>query len=547
MRKFSELLGRTPSSSASVRLTDFGRREPLLDHYSNGHDGNGHYSNGHHANGHDGNGNGVNGHNGNGHAGGHHANGHDTNGHHANGFDLDDPSDISARLGEDNEALRNLLVETGRKISELEEFRAAFASVVEPANKALRALEHEKTQNISLRRALTQTRAGYEALQAKYADIEAKAATTESANKQLRQDLEKALEATREVKSGKAEIANELAVARAAIADLERRLTQQAATGLGLSEDNRRLRDQVVEAETKIDHLDGELTAAREKVVFLEGDNRSSQKSLDQAVAETARLSQRLNESETALVTAKARLLKVETTLAEVEAAHDRLTVDLKDTSERYHADNTKLDRQVEALQARASAADKLLVSTRQLLVTRSEEARSSERKAREALFARDTAEKKLGEIKVAIKLKESQVEELEKTRSTLHERSTMLAHSLRSCKVQLDEAEDKIRASNERAAHLATEFNVGRVTFDRRIEELKAMLDEERLERQVVEGALAATRRHSAELQDELSKLRFALRRSQPAEEVAGPLPTSAPPVVPPDEAVLDRGAHAA
>jgi crescentin len=119
---------------------------------------------------------------------------------------------------------------------------------------------------------------------------------------------------------------------------LERRLTQQAAVGLGLSEDNKRLRDQAVEAETKISHLDGELTAGREKLVFLEGDNRSSQKSLDQALAETARLSQRLSDSETALVTAKAHLLKVETALAEVEIAHDRLTVDLKETSERYHA-----------------------------------------------------------------------------------------------------------------------------------------------------------------------------------------------------------------
>jgi crescentin len=528
MRKFSDLLGRAPSYSGSVRLTDFGRRDPLIEQPGNS---NGHEANGNHSDGHDGNGGDANGHNGN----GHHANRHD-----ANGFDLDDPSDISARLGEDNEALRNLLVETGRKISELEEFRAAFASVVEPANKALRALEHEKTQNIGLRRALTQTRAGYEALHARYADIEAKAATAEGANKQLRQDLEKALDATREVKSGKAELANELAVARAAIADLERRLTQQAATGLGLGEDNRRLHDQAVEAETKIGHLDAELTTARERLVFLESDNRSSQKSLDQALAEVARLSQRLGDSETALTTAKARLLKVETALAEVEAAHDRLTVELKESSERYHADNTKLDRQVEAMQARAGAADKLLVSTRQLLVTRSEEARSSERKAREALFARDTAEKKLGEIKTAIKLKENQVEELEKSRSILQERSAMLAHSLRSCKVQLDEAEEKIRASNERVQDLEAEFNAGRVTFDRRIEELKAMLDEERLERQVVEGALAETRRHSAELQDEVSKLRFALRRGKPAEEVAEPPPAQ-------DAIVLDRGAHAA
>ena len=53
-----------------------------------------------------------------------------------------------------------------------------------------------------------------------------------------------------------------------------------------------------------------------------------------------------------------------------------------------------------------------------------------------------------------------------------------------------------------------------------------------------MVEGALVATRRHAAEPQGEVSKLRFALRRARPAEEAAEP---------PLDDVLLDRGAHAA
>ncbi len=53
------------------------------------------------------------------------------------------PSDVSSRIGEENEALRNLLFDTGRKINELVELKIAFEKIVDPFNNALRALEQE--------------------------------------------------------------------------------------------------------------------------------------------------------------------------------------------------------------------------------------------------------------------------------------------------------------------------------------------------------------------------------------------------------------------
>src|SRR5262249_38443078 len=285
----------------------------------------------------------------------------------------------------------------------------------------------------------------------------------------------------------------------------------------GLTEDNKHLHAQTVEAESKIGHLENEHAELREKHGFLEGDHRAVQSSLDQAHSTLAGLTQRHNASEGALTGTKTRLGQVEAALAEVEKARDKLAIDLKEAGERYQAETRKLDRQVEALQARVGAGDKLLASTRQLLASRSEEARLAERKSRDAAFAHETTEKKAGDLKTAIEQRDQQIVELEKARSELQERATTLDHMFQSCKTQLGEAEERLRAAAERINQLETDANIGRVRYERRIEELNGTLEEERLQRQVVDGALAAARRHDTEMQIELSKLRNAQRRGTP------------------------------
>jgi hypothetical protein len=59
-------------------------------------------------------------------------------------------SDVGSRMGEENEALRNLLSDTGRKIGELDELKEAFDKIVAPFNSTLRALEQEKAQTLGL-------------------------------------------------------------------------------------------------------------------------------------------------------------------------------------------------------------------------------------------------------------------------------------------------------------------------------------------------------------------------------------------------------------
>ena len=64
------------------------------------------------------------------------------------------------------------LTDTGRKINELEDLKDAFDKLVAPFNSTLRALEQEKSQNMSLSGMLTEARTSYETLRTEFYQIE---------------------------------------------------------------------------------------------------------------------------------------------------------------------------------------------------------------------------------------------------------------------------------------------------------------------------------------------------------------------------------------
>ncbi len=63
-------------------------------------------------------------------------------------------ADANARMGGENEGLRNLMADTRRKIGELDQIKDTFDKISAPFNNALRALEQEKSQRMALTHAL---------------------------------------------------------------------------------------------------------------------------------------------------------------------------------------------------------------------------------------------------------------------------------------------------------------------------------------------------------------------------------------------------------
>lgn len=433
-------------------------------------------------------------------------------------------SDIGSRMGEENEALRGLLSDAGRKIGELDELKQAFDRLVTPFNSTLRALEQERTHSLGLSGMLAESRGAYETLRAEFYQIEKKATAAEAEADRLREELELTRESNRGLESSQIELTNDISARHAQIAELERQLSQESTQRRALSENRRTLQDQLDGAEKHIVELEGELAAARERLVLLEDEKNTLQAAVDHALNEIARLTRRLTESENALTATRAQLGKVEASFAETYAERGRLSAALDEAKEQHQSERNTMNMRLDALQSRAATAERMLSEARQNLIARTEEVRAFDRKAVEATIARNNAEKRLAQIEAAHETRERQLKELEQTRTALSERSGVLTKTLKTRETSLARAEERITSLTERNAHLEADVQVSRTQIEKRVEDLNASLQRERMERAVVEGALEAARKDNARLQSEVAALRSALRRGVPIDEPLTP-----------------------
>jgi len=414
-------------------------------------------------------------------------------------------ADIGARVGEDNETLRNLLIDTDRRIGALDDLKEAFRNLVEPIGSSLRALEQEKTENFGLRNALTELRSGHESLRNEYGLLEKRAAELETAGEDLRRELALVQQTARGLEADKAELASEIVAARAEIANLESQLAQEAANGRALGEANQILVDHAGSADKRIVELQAETAQIRENLLLLENDKRSLQTALDQTLAENSRLSRRLTESENALTAARARLEQLDISLAAAENERATLATARDEANERHQSETRALNLRLEALRSRAATAEKLLSEVRQSLVAQTEEIRVLERKAVDATIARNGTEKVVERLTAARDVLDVKARELEQSRASLQERCSGLAETLKARETALAHAEQKIKALSDRVAEIEVDAGAYRAKAERRIEELNASLQRERVELAVAQGTLETTRRDYARLQRDM------------------------------------------
>jgi chromosome segregation ATPase len=418
---------------------------------------------------------------------------------------------LGAQLGGENESLRNLLLDANAKIGELDGIKNAVGKLVDPVSKALRAFEAEKSEKISLQTVLNNTRTAYGKLRNEVAELEKKANLSEKECQALRQELTTTQNLLRALEATKAEIAIDIAARRAQIVDLEARLAQETGEGKALREENRRLDDRFTAADKRVMALESELNGARQRLLMLEDEKRAQQISLDKMSAESARLSRKFAETEASLTATQGRLRHVEGNVAELNSERSRLAGALDEANERHEHELTTQRMRFDALQARASASEKLLGEAREHLLSRADEIRTYDRRAGELALERDALQARVADLEAERIQRESQFNEVEQARATLVERSTALARAFTAKEAALTRAEDSIAALNEQVTALEAARATEKQAADQRIEELSTSLRREQMQCSVVEGALETARKDFARLMREATALQRA------------------------------------
>lgn len=195
-------------------------------------------------------------------------------------------------------------------------------------------------------------------------------------------------------------------------------------------------------------------------------------------------MTRRLTESENTLTATRTQLGKVEASFADAYGERGRLAAALDEAKEAHQAERNSLNMRLDALQSRAATAERLLAEARQNLIARTEEVRAFDRKSVEATNARNNSEKRLAQIEASHEARERQIKDLENARAALSERNNAMAKTLKTRETTLARAEEKIASLTERNAHPEADVQVSRTNIEKRVEELNAALQRERMER---------------------------------------------------------------
>ncbi len=423
---------------------------------------------------------------------------------------LETPQEGELQRSEESKALHRLLVNTSRKIDDLDVLKSALDDMVLPFRGAMRALDQERVLTSSLSRQLGENVAVCDKLRDELQHAENKARQLETEAENLRTALDQARESSSAMENARALLSDEIKKRDAKIAAIEQALEHEALQRRGLSDSWRTMQERTERAEKRAAELQDALGAALQKCESLKHEKRSLWRSAEQAREEAERVNRRLAEGEGALGAIRAELGKVEARYAEICDERNRLADAADELGQQQQAERQRFDGRIEALESRVAAADRLVAEMRHRLIERTEEARAFICKAAEATIARATAERRLAALEVSQGLRDRISDDSAESRTALSE--YLRALNLKSREMALAGAAEKLAALTERKGYSTNDSRTKRSDGDTREEESAAGLESGRLRRTEIEKALEITRQADARLASEVASLTSGL-----------------------------------
>ncbi len=431
---------------------------------------------------------------------------------------------IATQLGQDNEAVRNLLMDAEHKIGELESIKVSIAKLVDPVCNTLRGYEETKSEKLILQRALNTTREVCNKLRDDLSAVEKKATKFRIECTRLQEITTLAKQTIAGLERTKTEQLAELAVHRAHLAELQG-VTQQQASDLRLTRDeNLRLSERVVAADQQIVQLEGDARAAQQAARQLKEERATSQAALEKTFGELARTTRRLSEADKAVASTQARLKATEINLAEVQADRARLAAALDEANHAHREETNLLNSRLEAVQARWTLTENLLEEARRALVARAEEMRTFDRRVADAITTNDTLAERLSSAEALLAERELQIRDLEQARTLLAEEAHKLIQAATSRERIYQGAQESIREKGTLVELLEEQITASRGAYEMQVESLSAQLQREQLERSMAEGALETARKDVSRLQQEIGALRSRIPADGGTEAPAAP-----------------------
>jgi crescentin len=308
----------------------------------------------------------------------------------------------------------------------------------------------------------------------------------------------------------------------AMVADLDNQLSIETERARTITEENQALRLEAQEADQSVARAERELIEVRERNGLLDHEVKRLQKVAEEQNYRLSSLTNRYGELEGQFEAARQRASELESRLMSEQVARQRLETQLESERSAHQTELSALDMKMEGLGSRLTATDKILAHTRDQLRDKNEALRGIERNLKERIIEKTTLERRLEATQQEVERQGTLVNELQRSRIELQERTEMLNKAIAAKDFQIESADNKVASLSERIDQMQKRFDQERNTLESANRRLTEELQNEKGERSLIQGALEIARESRTKIQKKYVALRKKTRLDA-AEDDAG------------------------
>ena len=417
------------------------------------------------------------------------------------------------KVGRDNENVRNKCAEVVRKIEEAASLHRDVAMIFTHVDSVLADLEKTKSELIQRTSALLAERDFHGQLKQTHREtseaferFKADAAIVAGERKRHVHMI-----AELEVNLGALQLAHVEKVAQHA--DMQRQNFNDAEKMQEISRELANASTELQRADALIVALQGDAAAQRDRATLAEEDARALHVSLSETRQSAAKLGRSFEEAAMGLDTARKRIVDLESALATEKSEHSKFHALWQQESDGRRSDVSTMQIKIEAQISRIEASDRLLAAARNQFHVKVEELRKEERRSQEIAVSLDALEQKARVLDVQNSEMRAKLGESEKSRDSSLERAEQHLKTIMAKENAIHQGERKLQMLTDRFAADSQRFDSQRDQYERRIQKLTEMLEKEKLDRSLAQGALDSARK---------DRTRPAPQQNSPAEQSA-------------------------
>jgi chromosome segregation ATPase len=398
-------------------------------------------------------------------------------------------------IGRRNEALRAHLDAVEISFRNIEAIRAQFHEALIPIDQTLMEIERAKVAQVETERKLEGLSAAHDRIKSHHAVVAVERDALVVKHDELAgrvADLERGISAA---ETASAEARRALTERTAKLERIERELEDNRRRLQTVNEQLPVLRAEFSGREKRLQEVEQQRANLHDQNGLLNQENQALRARVEEFVANVSKLKRQVSELEGRRDDLNRRVDELEQAVAHESAALANSKASHLDVVESQRLSQTSLREELNALNAKFTAAERLLADARATLRDREAQIRTHEQRALENSLAMKSKDAALADLEKDLAATWASHSEVDSARTTALERSTNLAKTLEDREIALQRAEQRVETLETKLAEQNRMLQSERELFEERMAKLKDQLEAESAARAFTEGALQLAR----------------------------------------------------